>query len=193
MDYLFAPGEQMSTLLARLEENVWRGEIIGPHGSGKSTLVAGLIKALEASGFRCPLFGLHDGQRFMPRGWSRTLRRGGRPIVFIDGYEQLGWISRLAVRWRCARTGNGLVVTAHAPTGLPLLACTKPSVELTLEVARCLIRSGGAVADTDRWLVDAASAAFARHQGNVREVLFDLYDLYEQRKAHRVQATLSAR
>ena len=32
--YRFPPGESVEAILARLEEQQWRGEIVGPHGSG---------------------------------------------------------------------------------------------------------------------------------------------------------------
>ena len=45
--YCFPEGVDVETLLARLHENGWRGEIVGPHGSGKSALLATLMPAIE--------------------------------------------------------------------------------------------------------------------------------------------------
>ena len=47
-------------------ENGWWGEILGPHGAGKSALLATLIPAVERAGRRPVLVELHDGQRRLP-------------------------------------------------------------------------------------------------------------------------------
>ena len=41
--YRFPAGKSAAVLIARLEKNDWQGQIVGPHGSGKSALVATLI------------------------------------------------------------------------------------------------------------------------------------------------------
>ncbi len=47
--YRFPPGESAATLVERLAASGWRGQIVGPHGSGKSTLVAALGETLPRS------------------------------------------------------------------------------------------------------------------------------------------------
>jgi polynucleotide 5'-kinase involved in rRNA processing len=49
-------------LVERLAESDWRGAIVGPHGSGKSTLVAALLPAIEAAGRTITHIKLHSGQ-----------------------------------------------------------------------------------------------------------------------------------
>jgi hypothetical protein len=70
-----------------------------------------------------------------------------------------------------------LLVTAHTPTGLPSLLHTAPDLGTVQAIARTLLGDEAAkISDRD------VAASFADHQGNVREVLFDLYDLYERRR-----------
>ena len=94
----------------------------------------------------------------------------------VDGYEQLGWLQRTWLKWQCRRHGAGLLVTAHDDLGLPPLWQTETNAELTQRVVARLLgeREAG-------WLsADQVERLFATHRGNLREVLFALYDLYEQ-------------
>ncbi len=45
--FLFPPGENAEELADRLRQAGWWGEITGPHGSGKSALLAALTAAIE--------------------------------------------------------------------------------------------------------------------------------------------------
>lgn len=53
--FRFARSESMETIVARLQNNRWRGAIIGPHGTGKSTLVQSLLPTLADAG-KQPVF-----------------------------------------------------------------------------------------------------------------------------------------
>ena len=48
--YQFAEGDSAAAMIDRLTACGGRAQIIGPHGSGKSTLVATLIESLRQSG-----------------------------------------------------------------------------------------------------------------------------------------------
>ncbi len=174
--FFFPPGEDARQLVERLRANSWWGEIVGPHGSGKSTLLRALIPEMTHAGRRAFLIELHDGQRHLGVDLGRALDREGEAIVIVDGYEQLSLVSRIGLKRFCRRRRLGLVVTSHRPTGLPLLFRAAPSPRLVQEIVRYLLRSRPAILD------DASlERCFARHQGDVRELLFELYDLYEQR------------
>lgn len=204
--FFFPPGVDVSTIVRRLAENQWRGQIVGPHGSGKSTLLAALIPAIEASGKQVALVELHDGQRRLPVDVNMgrvAIRRevihapshdpahqhadhpkqsGGlsgsdAPILAIDGYEQLPWWRRWSVQCRCRRCGVGLLVTSHRSVGLPDLFHTR----VDARVAHCVVDAllAGAPASIPG---DEIEDCIVRHGQNLREALFDLYDVYEQRR-----------
>jgi hypothetical protein len=42
IEFIFPAGESLATLVARLRACDWRGQITGPHGSGKAPLRAAL-------------------------------------------------------------------------------------------------------------------------------------------------------
>ena len=96
--------------------------------------------------------------------------------MIVDGYEQLGWWARRKLHRQCERRKWGLVVTAHAPVGLPTLATTGTTPELAQALVERLLPGDGPISVAD------VAERFARHGGNLREILFDLYDLYEARR-----------
>lgn len=185
--YLFPEDAGAETLIAQLREFHWWGQITGPHGSGKSTLVETLLPGLEAAGRVIHCYTFH------PAPWASTaaspaagLRRARvacwNPMtqIVVDGYEQLGWLQRTWWKWQCRRRGAGLLVTGHEDLGFPPLWRTETSAELTRRVVARLLDQTDA-----SWLrTEQLDRLFASHQGNVREVLFALYDLYEQQHHH---------
>lgn len=175
--YRLAAGQTMETLVARLRAHGWWGQIIGPHGSGKSTLVATLIPKLERAGRRPVVVRLGGPLRGpIPRSTLTSCRSPQTQLV-IDGYEQLGCPRRWLLRRTVHRLGGGLLVTAHRPVGLPDLVRTDPNQATVLDLVRNLLGHTWTVIDPE----DVAES-YARRQGNVREVLFDLYDLFERRR-----------
>jgi hypothetical protein len=178
IDYHFPAGQDADRLVERLRGNGWRGQIVGPHGSGKSALVATIKKSLERAGQPTLLIELHDRQRRLPvsSGRLRNLARG--TVVIVDGYEQLASWRRFVLKRFCRRQGLGLLVTAHRSMGLPDLTRTTTSVALAGRlVAQLLSQHPSMVAPEE------IHHRFHRHRGNLREVLFDLYDLFEMRRA----------
>ena len=174
--YLFPAGQDVATLLERLRHNGWWGQIIGAHGSGKSSLLATLIPAIGRAGRQVRLVELHDGQRKLPADVCHREATAPESVLVVDGYEQLSGWSRLWARHYCRRRRCGLIVTAHAPVGLPDLFRTSPTLPLVQEVVGRLLQGRPTA-----WSAQELSDRFERHQGNVRELLFELYDLYECR------------
>ena len=174
--YLFPEGQTEEGLVEKLRTNGWWGEIVGPHGTGKSTLLASLIPALELAGRNIVRFMLSEGERKLPLANAESTDWNGSTQLVIDGYEQLSWWSRSRIKSLCRKRGAGLLVTAHQPMGLPLLATTEPSVELARRVVAQLLAGDKTLSDED------VAKAFAQQQGNVRETLFALYDLYHARR-----------
>lgn len=165
-------------LVARFLEAGGRGQLIGPHGSGKSTLLAALLPALSAAGKEPHLVALHNGQRRIRRSQFPRRRLGPRDVLVIDGYEQLGWLGRWLLRRRCERSRCGLLVTAHTDVGFPLVFET----DVTSAVAEWVI--GELARDAPEMVLEKSEAMrrVEARQGNLREVLFDLYDEYEARR-----------
>jgi len=208
-EFLFPADASADSLVARLRESAWWGQITGPHGSGKTTLVQTLLPRLEAVGRRVEWFAFHPALPTVAATPARTRRESGRPDrtagvepsppsfraqplaalwrasvaswdsttqIVVDGYEQLRWLPRIWLKRRCRRWRAGLLVTAHLDMGLPPLYRTETNAELARRVVARLL--GEREAD---WLSSQqVECLLATHRGNLREVLFALYDLYER-------------
>jgi hypothetical protein len=160
------------SLLLRLEALRYRAAIVGPHGSGKTTLLEDLAGVLAERGFRITHVRLDtDGPR-LPREWRSTARLlDGSDIVCLDGAEQLGPIAWQRFRWRARRAG-GLIVTTHSHGRLTTLIECTTSVSLLHRIIERLAPNGLAAA------APPAAELFARHRGNLRDALRELYDIY---------------
>jgi hypothetical protein len=178
LPYLFPPGASWDTILQRLRDAAGWGEIIGPHGSGKSSFLAGLIPRLEAEGWQVRRIDLHDGQRRLPVDLRKLPATDSPILLVVDGYEQLGRLSRFRLQRHCRRRGWGLIVTAHRPAGLPeLFECTV-SAELAHRIVQSLLPDAA-------HLFPAAeiSNCYAHSKGNLREMLFEMYDRFEWQRS----------
>jgi hypothetical protein len=159
------------SLLPRLEALRYRAAIVGPHGSGKTTLLEDLENVLEARGFRIAHVRLGTDDPQLPRAWrssARLLDEGD--IVCLDGAEQIGPIAWRRFRWQARRAG-GLIVTTHTPGRLATLIECTTSVTLLHRIIQRLAPDGLAAAPP-------AAELFARHRGNLRDALRELYDVY---------------
>jgi hypothetical protein len=181
LEYLFADGESADGIVARLRAHGWRGAIFGPHGSGKSSLLAALRGPLSAAGRRLVEFTLRDGQRRLPARLDAAGPLDPATLLVIDGYEQLGWMARRSVRRACHRSGCGLLVTAHRRVGLHVVARTAPSPGLALRIVQALT-AGRGDAPTEGDIAAAYAAHCAGGRGDLREMLFDLYDRHQRQR-----------
>lgn len=174
--YQFAPGPRLEQLLERLRDTAGWGQIIGPHGSGKSTLVRTLLPRLPDIGLRPFVFDLHDRQRRMPTGWQQLSSgpRDVRPVVVVDGYEQLSVLARWKLRRTCGSRDWGLVVTAHRSMGFPMLYRTHTTSVLAEALVQQLF-DDRAISIPSSQIQDS----FQRHRGNMRDVFMELFDRYE--------------
>jgi hypothetical protein len=179
LSFIFPPDQSAEALVDRLRQANWWGEIVGPHGSGKSTLLATLVPAIEHAGHRTVLVELHDGQRWLPRGLKSDPRLHAPAVLIVDGYEQLSRWSRLLLTRLCRRRRIGLLITTHESVGLPELHRTVATPDLANQIVAELI------GDREfRIPTEEVAQSLARRHGDLRETLFDLYDLYEQRRSN---------
>ena len=183
-----------AAVVTQFQASGWRGAIVGAHGSGKSTLLATIVPAIERMGIEVRQISLHDGERRLANGAldefpRRAIRNGAddlrqnncpAAVLVIDGYEQLSWWARRQLQARCRRRGWGFLITVHDESragGVPIIFRTTADLASVQYLVDQVLPSNDGVIHTD----DVA-AAFRAHSGNVRETLFSLYDLFEQRR-----------
>lgn len=176
LPFVFANDETAAAIVERFIANKRRGAIVGPHGSGKSTLLATLRPSLAEIGLRTVEHSLHDGQRRLPRNFASLLTADA--VLVVDGYEQLGWWGRYEVSRAVRRCSCGLLATSHAAVaGLPTLFTTRPDWNVARKLISQLAGNASSAGDAA-----AAEQLFHAERGNVRELFFRLYDLYESRR-----------
>jgi len=164
----------MAAIVGRLADLGGTAAIEGPHGSGKTTLLVAVAESLAMTGRLAGMVRL--------RAWSdgvRAVRLVSRAaagtMVLVDSWERMGPVAARVALWSARRRGCGLLVTSHRPTGLPVLAQGRTSLELLERLVAALPDHGGLIA------ADDIAAAHTTHDGNLREALLDLYDRFERR------------
>lgn len=153
-----------------------KAQIRGDHGSGKSTLLAVFESRFAADGFTVRTHIMAD-----PRRDARTLLAddgwNSKTVVVVDGFERLSWWERTRLAFKRWFTGARLLITTHVDQGWPEVCRLEPDESDVVELAR-LLQSDHAVLVTD----DDARRCFRKHQGNVREALFEMFDIYQLRQ-----------
>ena len=155
--------------LERLRALNFRAAIVGSQGSGKSTLLAELPERLnEASVQNHFVFlpQLRDQHQPMLRE-AITLSEQGH-VLLVDGIERLSFFQRRDLIKR-TRNSAGLIVTQHHTGKLPTWIKTETTPELMTAVLVDLKLDQPEI-------LAAGEIAFAKHHGNIRNALRDLYD-----------------
>lgn len=150
------------------------GVILGPHGTGKSTLLRH-VQALAAA----------RGRRVV---WWRAepiwRRAAARPawadvdLLLVDSAERMGGLRWWLLRLRARAAGVPVVGTAHRPGRGRTLARRTIDVELLRAVVERLLDGTGAQPPAD----DDLRRRLDRRRGDLRQVLWDLYDAWERRE-----------
>ena len=147
--------------------------LVGPHGSGKSNLLAALAGELSRD-VATRTFRIRSNRDALSLV-VRLARDSGPAFLCVDGWEQAGVALQLAVRLVARWRRYSLMVTAHRACGLPALVTCTTSPMLLERIVAELPSHQGLIEPND------LAEAFAGSAGNLREALFDLYDRFEAR------------
>ena len=181
------------TLNEKLADAGIRGQIIGPHGSGKSTLIESFAEYLGLTGFTVIKETLHNNQRSVPRSLSAKLSAlpdhfpdtpSKKTLLILDGYEQLSFRNGIRLIRLCSRKNLGLLVTAHSPRLFagPVLYRTETSCDTLQKIVSYLIGESKFVPG-DSLLSDLRG----KHKKNTRAILDGLYDWWEKVQSLRIE------
>lgn len=166
------PQETWNDLLARLAAMHYRGAIVGPCGSGKTTLCEDLYERLQAQGLGVrSLFitlDIHPSWRDI----TQTLR-DPFDVLLVDGADHLSWWTWQRLKRRLWAAKRGLVVTTHRPGLLPTWHTCQTSPGLLQQIVKKLTPEHALPHPVIEEL-------YQHHQGNIRNALRHLYDLAAQ-------------
>lgn len=184
--FCFAERGGPDCILHRLKHSQWRGQIVGPHGTGKTTLLRTLTPYWTKLERTSVLFELHNGQRRLPR--HLHLSPVAATQIIIDGFEQLGLFSQWALVLRSVHSGCGLLVTTHRPVPwLRTIFRTTTNENLAVDLANDLLQQAAARhreifcnEPPREWRLDRERLTRHFHDcnGNLRDVFLRLYDDY---------------
>lgn len=154
-------------LLSRFMHLGMRGAVIGPCGSGKTTLMLELQALLKGRGHDVRYIRLERAIKSRPWQIANSAKTG--QILLIDGAEQLGWSCKFVIYALCRRAA-GVLASSHCAVGLPILIETRTTKDTLIELVRELERG-------PRFSDAQLAAIYEAHGGNVRECFRELYDL----------------
>ncbi len=160
----------LQTLYQRWQGQSFRGQIVGPHGVGKTTLCLQLISLANDNGIATlELFSNKDTCRQTFRDWSKELESiSSKTCVLIDGYEHAPWQKRRRYLKRC----NRMLLAVHKPIkGVPIIGKLNSSLLLLQELVLQLAGKEGLSLLGN----DGGEYLLEKCNGNIREVFRTLY------------------
>lgn len=146
-----------------------RGAIVGPQGSGKSTLMRALADRLGTLEQPVRLVRLTLVGGRIRGDWQQLVRRPARSdeTILLDGGGDLHWLPYQCVA-QASRRARRLFITCHRPMRLPTLVPMEPTPAL-LDALLAELQCGEHRA--------LAHRLFTQHEGNIRRVFEALYDV----------------
>jgi energy-coupling factor transporter ATP-binding protein EcfA2 len=182
-----------SPLIENLADTFLRGrcgQIIGSHGSGKSTLVSSLLQLLHndfpnhqqlcfVSPESTNRWAMYSHRRSIANKLRQAIAASStNALLVIDGAEQLSFRAYLDLMRAMGRKQIAVLATSHRPLfRLPILFQTYTSAALIHELTSQQVKHCSA---TIRKLVEAnLMQRDLEAVSNVRDYWFDLYDLVQ--------------
>lgn len=183
LDYEFFGKQEWSTFAKQCRNQRGCSLIVGPHGTGKSTLLITLAKELMTLDpeIRIESLFLHNDGKSSKRFLKSYSNWHKSDIVLLDGFEQLSFIRRIQICVSARWNSWSVIATTHRNfLGCPVLWRT--SIDATTErwVMAKLLESRptdvlSQALSSEDWRVSRV-----RHQQNLRESLFDMYDWWSK-------------
>ena len=163
------------------------GAIVGPHGSGKTNILSRLYVEALQSHYTVKRYSLRSTTwRDLKNIIRMLLVSKPDDLVLLDSWERLSCMAGKVLCRVAMSRGCRLVVTSHKAISIPVLVTCQASLKSFLAIIKQLPDSGV-------WLGSLImnkdiETAFDVYQPNLREALFSLYDVFEDRSRRAMQS-----
>lgn len=191
------PDHDLKQLALRWNSLNGRAAILGVHGSGKSTLLEHLVPRIgdviwrrDAQGLVTTKTEAKEGNRptvwlqlrkTVPKSMSipwEELRRDW--LLIVDGFEQLSLWRRAKLLAMTRLRGIKLLVTSHRSTMLPTLCELSMTASTAKQIVMQLTAGQGEFSTLSEEVLEQS---LQNHRGNMREILMEFYDRFEDYRA----------
>lgn len=164
------PPQQLAALANQVVTQTRQCSIVGPHGTGKSTLLEDLQPHLTQHGLQIRHHYLNvQTSRQQRHATLKQIKQANytpNQCTLLDGGEVLGPFQWRQLLQHIRQHNNHLITTLHRPRKLPILHKTQTDWATAQELIQQL---------THHDLEHIAHTAFKQNQGNIREVFRACY------------------
>jgi predicted ATPase len=177
IDYIFESGVDCRVILERLTTAGGVGQIVGEHGTGKSTLIESLAKFFIQQELNVQKITINSTQKKLPQDFLLSLQQINTSTIYIlDGYEQLSLLSRIRLRRKNWHNSAGFIFTTHKPaTFIPVIYKTTSQPKIFQNLVQNMIKNTNFKINNDQ-----ITQILKNENGNFRNSFFKLYDLFEE-------------
>lgn len=182
--YLFPPNESINSVLERLVEKRIV-QIVGPHGSGKSTLVEMICQSSDYDFAKVVISSSRPKNEAFKEIRNKIEASSQDKLLVIDGIEQLKVSQRSRIIAKCKMQKLLLLVTTHVSVGVDTLMQTSTSFNVFRQIVDEMLNERLDSVSRDADLIETTDIewAFKNSFPDLREALFELYDVFERRRA----------
>ena len=178
--FRFEEGDWNSNL-ARLRKLDYRAAIVGPHGSGKSTLISELESRIASQTSATPYLLVIPANRDEHTDVIETAltHAAEGKVLLVDGIERVSLRQKFRL-FRGTVGRGGLVVTSAYPMRLPPFTLTTWVKTATSELLLDYVLSELQMASPD--VRAAGQESYEKNRGNIGRVLEELYERHSAKR-----------